>query len=78
MVPLRKLASVYKDAGVETFKIGKDVYFETINQGQKSGKNIFNTSGRALKDAMKVFKDTQRTSKNRSKSETLSIDDLLS
>ncbi len=86
----KKIAVLYKDAGVETYKIGKKVVQGTLRLTIDNQKEIFQTSGKALRDAADNFRQEEKppvkakksTTKRKSKakkrnSQDLKIDDLL-
>lgn len=71
----KDLATVYKDAGIEAFKLGRAVLRETVEYSRENSKHLFQTSENAFKRTKKIIKSGGRIG-DRDKRD-LSIDDLL-
>ncbi len=82
----KKIAVLYKDAGLETYKIGKKVVSSTVKLAVDNQKEILQTSGEAIREAAQSIrttdlkaspkKTTKKTTKRKKKS-SLTIDDVL-
>ncbi len=89
----KQVATLYKDAGVKAFGLGKEVLTKTVELTWTNQKKILKTSGNAIKEAAQQWRDgaepelktmTNARAKKagkrvnkRSKKKELSIDDLL-
>ena len=79
----KQIAGLYKDAGIEAFKIGKQVVSKSVKLTIDNQKELIQTSGEALKEAAKSIRETEVKVEKRTKSKRgrkkkeVSIDDLL-
>ena len=72
-----KLAKVYKNAGVKTFIIGKEVMKETLNYAGETQRKFFKTSREVIKETMDLVKQEHQREAAGMEKKDLSIDDLL-
>ncbi len=82
----KKIAVLYKDAGLETYKIGKKVVSSTVELAVSNQKELLQTSGEAIREAAQSIrktdlkaspKKTAKKSPKRKKKAALTIDDVL-
>lgn len=84
----KQIAVLYKDAGVATYRIGKDVVTGTFKLALDNQKTIIKTSGEAIKEAAQQLRQKEeakakatakrkRKARKSRKKKELSIDDLL-
>ena len=75
----KHIFSLYKEAGLGTFKIGKKLVKETLKLAIDNQKNVVNTSNQAFKETVEVIRQNRQAEKKtvNKKNPELSIDDLL-
>ena len=71
----KKLASVYKDASIEAFKLGSNVIKETLKESKVNGKQILESSEEAIRETRQIIKKGKYVDIH--EKGDLSIDDLL-
>lgn len=54
----KKIATLYKDAGYETYRIGKEVVKASLRLAVDNQKELLSTSGEAIKEAAKTIRKT--------------------
>lgn len=79
----KKIAVLYKDAGVEAFKLSKNVVKKTVELTVDNQKEMLQTSGEAIKEAAKTIRKKEARAKKMTpkrgskKNAEVTIDDLL-
>ena len=81
----KQVAGLYKDAGMEVFKLGKKVLSQTVRLTIDNQKELLQTSGDAIREAAKTIRETepetqqkpQNKKRGRKKKKEVTIDDLI-
>ena len=75
----KDIASLYRKAGGKFYRVGKKAVKESLDLAIENQKDIFETSGQAIKDAKQTIttSDLLTKKKKSKKKKDLKIDDLL-